>query len=316
LSGLRESRLDTIEKMITLRARLLTGVLGRQAKKLASVNHYSSTTSLQITDTSELVVERLDGPLEGTVVIGFNRPKSRNAFSRNLLALMDDAVESVKHDSSLRVMILRSMAPGMFCAGADLKERAKMAPSEVGPFLAGLRRILVGCQQLPVPTICAIDGPAVGGGLEVALTCDMRIASDDARIGLAEAKLAIIPGGGGTQNLTRLIGPSKAKEMIFTGRLVNGKVAEEMGIVNHCVAQNEAGDAAYQRALLLAQEIVPNGPIALRAAKMAINTGNDVDLATGLTIEQLCYASTIPTKDRMEGLTAFREKRKPQFKGE
>ncbi|XP_067935628.1 methylglutaconyl-CoA hydratase, mitochondrial-like [Watersipora subatra] len=299
---------------MALRFTHLCNSLGRAVCQPCSVLRYS--TALKVTDPSELVVERLDGDLAGTVVIGLNRPKAVNAFSKNLLALFGNAVEDIKHDSSLRAVILRSMAPGMFCAGADLKERATMTPSEVGPFVSSLRAMLANFQQLPVPTICAIDGIAVGGGMEMSLTCDIRIASNNAKLGLVETKLAIIPGGGGTQNITRLVGPAIAKELLFTGRVIDGDEAHRLGIVNHVVPQNEEGDAAYRRSLMLAQEIVPQGPIALRAAKQAINTGNDVGLATALTIEQLCYAMTIPTKDRIEGLTAFREKRKPQYTGE
>lgn len=289
----------------------------RQSQQLPVVSctcirKHSST----IKDAPELVVENLDGALTGAVVIGLNRPNSRNAFSRNLLTLFEDAIKKVQFDSNIRVLILRSMHPGMFSAGADLKERATMTPAEVGPFVSSLRASLRAFQNLPVPTICAIDGVAVGGGMEVSLTCDMRVASDDAKMGLVETKLAIIPGGGGTQNISRLVGPSLAKELIFTGRTISGKEAARLGLVNHSVPQNTEGDAAYQRALLLAQEIVPQGPIALRAAKQAINSGSEVDLSTALSIEQLCYAMTIPTKDRLEGLTAFKEKRKPNYTGE
>jgi len=167
-----------------------------------------------------------------------------------------------------------------------------------------------------MPVIAAIDGVALGGGLEMALACDLRVVADNAKVGLTETKLAIIPGGGGTQRLPRIVGPAIAKELIYTARILNGIEAHRLGLANHCVPQTETGDAAYQRALKLAQEILPNGPIGVKMAKNAITKGVEVDLATGLAIEEACYAQVIPTTDRIEALNAFREKRKANFKGE
>merc|ERR1712200_111013 len=186
-------------------------------------------------------------------------------------------------------------------------ERAKMTRAEVGPFVAKGREIIGAWANLPMPVIAAVDGVALGGGLEMALACDLRVASSDARLGLTETRLAIIPGGGGTQRLPRVIGPARA---------LKGQEAAELGLVNHCVEQNGDGDAAYQRSLQLAREILPNGPVGVAMAKVAINKGSEVDLASGLGFEEACYAQVIPTKDRIEALTAFREKRKPVFKGE
>merc|ERR1719277_1428429 len=191
-----------------------------------------------------------------------------------------------------------------------------MTPAEVGPNVAKGREIIGAWEKLPMPVIAAIDGVALGGGLEMALACDLRVASHDARMGLTETRLAIIPGGGGTQRLPRLVGPSVAQELIFTARVLNGAEAAGIGLVNHCVEQNEAGDAAYLRAMKLAEEILPQGPVAVKMAKIAINKGIQVDLQSGLAVEQGCYAQVIPTKDRIEGLTAFKEKRKPQYTGE
>ncbi|XP_028318413.1 methylglutaconyl-CoA hydratase, mitochondrial isoform X2 [Gouania willdenowi] len=201
-------------------------------------------------------------------------------------------------------------------SGADLKERAKMHPSEVGPFVSKARALITELGNLPVPIIAAIDGAAIGGGLEMALACDIRIASNTAKMGLVETKLAIIPGAGGTQRLPRVIGVSLAKELIFAARVIDGIEAYRLGLVSHSVEQNNCGDAAYQRGLELAREINPQGPIAIRMAKLSINQGIEVDLSTGLAIEEACYAQVIPTKDRLEGLAAFKEKRRPHFKGE
>nr|XP_038026123.1 methylglutaconyl-CoA hydratase, mitochondrial isoform X3 [Anas platyrhynchos] len=200
--------------------------------------------------------------------------------------------------------------------GADLKERAKMHSSEVGSFVSKARATINEMANLPVPTIAAIDGTALGGGLELALACDIRVAASSAKMGLVETKLAIIPGAGGTQRLPRTIGVSLAKELIFSARIVDGEEAKSIGLISHVVEQNEAGDAAYRRALALAREFLPQGPVAMRVAKLAINQGMEVDLVTGLAIEEACYAQTIPTKDRIEGLLAFKEKRPPRYKGE
>ncbi|XP_040511487.1 methylglutaconyl-CoA hydratase, mitochondrial isoform X5 [Gallus gallus] len=240
-----------------------------------------------------------------------------------------------KEEEELRVQYLDEEHKG-----ADLKERAKMHSSEVGSFVSKARATINEMANLPVPTIAAIDGIALGGGLELALACDIRVAASSAKMGLVETKLAIIPGAGeggnktriekapeaklnirgsargGTQRLPRAIGVSLAKELIFSARIVDGEEAKSIGLISHVVEQNEAGDAAYRRALALAREFLPQGPVAMRVAKLAIDQGMEVDLVTGLAIEEACYAQTIPTKDRIEGLLAFKEKRSPRYKGE
>merc|ERR1719237_1730521 len=189
--------------------------------------------------SKDFVVERLEGENEGIVVFGINRPRAMNALSKNLVTEMEAAVNAIKFDKTARVLVLRSHAKGAFCAGADLKERAKMTPAEVGPFVAKGREIIGAWDKLPMPVIAAIDGVALGGGLEMALACDLRVASDDARLGLTETRLAIIPGGGGTQRLPRVVGLAKAKELIYTARILRGRHAEAIGLVNHCVDQNK-----------------------------------------------------------------------------
>ncbi|KAF0038807.1 methylglutaconyl-CoA hydratase, mitochondrial [Scophthalmus maximus] len=276
----------------------------------AAARHYSSDPK------DDLRVRYLDGEDHGIVVVGINRPKAKNAISKNLVKMMLDAVEDIKKNNKVRSVIFCSLVPGIFCAGADLKERAKMHQSEVGPFVSKARALITELGNLPVPTIAAIDGAALGGGLEMALACDIRISSNTAKMGLVETKLAIIPGAGGTQRLPRAIGVALAKELIFAARVVDGTEASRLGLVSQSVEQNESGDAAYLQALELAREINPQGPIAVRMAKLAINQGIEVDLTTGLAIEEACYAQVIPTKDRLEGLAAFKEKRRPQFKGE
>ena len=263
----------------------------------------------------DLLVEYLDGDNSGIVVLGLNRPEAKNSFSKNLVLKLGEAVEAVKFDTNARVIVIRSTTPGIFCAGADLKERATMPQKLVGPFVAKARTFLSDLENLPMPVIAAIDGHALGGGLEMALACDIRVAANSAKMGLVETRLAIIPGGGGTQRLPRVVGPSIAKELIFTARVISGEEAGKIGLVNHSVPQNDTGDAAYDKAIKLTQEIIPNGPVGVKMAKRAINKGIEVDIGTGLYIEEGCYAQVIPTKDRLEGLLAFKEKRKPIYTG-
>ncbi|XP_039290513.1 methylglutaconyl-CoA hydratase, mitochondrial isoform X2 [Nilaparvata lugens] len=161
-----------------------------------------------------------------------------------------------------------------------------------------------------------MDGVALGGGFEISLACDVRIAAQNVKLGLVETKLGIIPGAGGTQRLARLVGASLAKELVFTGRIINSETACEKGIVNHVVPQNDQGNAAYCKAVQVAEEILPNGPLAVRMAKIAIDMGSAVDIRTGCMIEERCYGRLVPTQDRLEGLLAFSEKRKPTYNGE
>lgn len=233
-----------------------------------------------------------------------------------MVSRLSETVTELSHDKSVRVVILRSLVPGVFCAGADLKERARLSPSDVGRFVTSLRQLLTSIEQLPMPVIGAIDGVALGGGLEMALACDIRTAANDVKMGLVETRLAIIPGAGGTQRLPRILSPSLAKELIFTSRVFSGSEAKDMGICNHAVPQNADKDAAYQKALEIAIEILPNGPIGVRMAKKAIDKGIQVDISSGYAIEEACYAQVIPTRDRLEGLKAFSEKRKPNYIGE
>ena len=186
-----------------------------------------------------------------------------------------------------------------------------MPDDEVGAFVSSLRDSFTRIAQLPIPTIAVIDGVALGGGLELALACDIRLASEKALLGLPETSLAIIPGAGGTQRLTRLLGPSKAKELIFLSSRLSGKEAEQIGLVNFFAESATLS----QRAEEIASTIIEKGPIAQKMAKKAIDSGIEVDLASGLEIEKQCYSQVIYTKDRKEGLLSFTEKRKPLYEG-
>ena len=296
-------------------ASLRAGFFYNRIKECRRFYSAQASATTKIND-EDFALHYLDGDQAGIAVFSMKRQKALNAMSRHMLGLLNDAVQTVKFDNNIHVVVIRSEVPGAFCVGADLKERVKMSQSEVGMFVSGIRHNISEICDLPQPTIAALDGMAMGGGLELALACDLRIASSTAKMGLVETKLAIIPGGGGTQRLPRLVGPAVAKELIFTSRVLDGSEAHKIGLVNHVVEQNEDKDAAYHRAVKLAEEIIPQGPIAIKVAKIAINKGSEVDLGTGLAIEQACYAQVIPTKDRMEGLIAFKEKRPPRYTGE
>ncbi|XP_066599130.1 methylglutaconyl-CoA hydratase, mitochondrial-like [Prorops nasuta] len=288
------------------------------------LNHFTRSLSRTIsTETSyrtkektkDVILKYLDGKDNGIAVLGLNRPDARNAFNKNLLAQMSDKLSKIKQDNKLRILIIRSLIPSVFCAGADLRERLKMNDSEVSDFVSSLRTMMSEVEMLPAPVISAIDGVALGGGLELALATDIRVATREAKMGLVETKLAIIPGAGGTQRLPRLIGVPRAKELIYTARIIDGEQAENIGLVNRAVPQNKNGNAAYEEALAIAREILPNGPIGVKMAKVAVSKGMDVPIKDGLEIEKQCYSQLINTEDRLEGLAAFSAKRVPVFKG-
>ncbi|KAF9568939.1 enoyl-CoA hydratase [Agrocybe pediades] len=250
----------------------------------------------------------------GITFLSLNRPQSRNAISTTLLQQMRDCLDQVYFDKNVRVLILRSTTVGSFCAGADLAERRTMSQPQVARFLVELRDALGKLEALPMPTIAAIDGPALGGGLELSLACDLRVAGHDVtKIGLPETGLGIIPGAGGTQRATRLLGASRAKDLIFTARTLTAAEALVWGLVNYV---SSPGTTAVDRSLALAESIAKNAPLALRAAKQAVSRSEDLPLETGLDFERASYETLLTTRDRTEALEAFREKRRPIFKGE
>ena len=245
----------------------------------------------------------------GLRTITLQRQEAKNALGRELIDQLAESIEEVRTDGKARVAILRSAVKNVFCAGADLKERATMTPAQVEAFVSKLRATFTQLEDLPIPTIAVIEGFALGGGLEMALACDLRVASPSAVMGLVETSLAIIPGAGGTFRLHRLIGLPKAKEMILTAQRYSAAQCALFGLVNS-VSEN-ATEAAVQMALKISE----NGPIAVRMAKRAVDTSFGKDRTAGLSIEGLCYAQIIPTSDRLEALAAFKEKRKPKFEG-
>ena len=247
----------------------------------------------------------------GIAVWTLNRPGVMNSLNFELLRALRDAVEGVRFRSEIRVIIVTGAGDRAFCAGADLKERATLSPVQVKEYILTIRSLFTEIENLSKPVIAAVNGVALGGGTELALASDIRIVSETASMGLTEARLAIIPGAGGTQRLPRLVGKGKAKELIFTGRRVDAQEALTIGMAN----QVSPPDMLLDRAREMAAMICETGPIAIEQAKYAINRGLETDLATGLAIESNAYWITIPTEDRLEGLAAFREKRKPVYKG-
>ncbi|KAG3118710.1 hypothetical protein PI124_g2780 [Phytophthora idaei] len=289
---------------------MLTSVV--RAKALNAPRLHAARWMSTATNATQFKVEMLGGKDAGIALFTMDRPEARNALGRQFMAEFRQALDQVRFDPKARVVILRSVVPKVFCAGADLKERMGMTQPEAAASSRGYRMGFTDLEQLPMPTIAAIEGAALGGGMEMALACDLRIAGAKATLGFPETSLAILPGAGGTQRASRLIGISKAKELIFTSRRLNSEAAEKVGLADYAVPEGKA----YDKALEIAREILPNGPVGVRMAKEAVMRGSEVDIASGMAIENACYAQVIPTKDRIEGLVAFKEKRKPQYTGE
>jgi len=251
---------------------------------------------------------------DGVTILTINRPEALNCFNMPLLELFGSTVAEIAFDRNVKVVVITGSTEGKnaFSTGADLKERARMAPDEVRRYIQTIRNVFTAVEELPKPVIAAVNGYAFGGGLELALACDIRLASTSAVVGLTETSLGVIPGAGGTQRLPRIVGLARAKDMIFRARRITAQEGLEYGLFLEVVEP----DRLLGRALDIAREIAANGPVALAQAKYAVNKGLEVSLPMGLAIESNAYAVTIPTKDRVEGLTAFREKRKPVYTGE
>ncbi len=246
----------------------------------------------------------------GTITI--NRPKALNALNGATLVELERAVQQLDADASVGVILVTGSGEKAFVAGADISEMADFGPQHAEEHARRGQRVIGSFENCRKPTIAAINGYALGGGLELALACDIRLASENAVVGLPEVSLAVIPGFGGTQRLPRVVGEGIAKELIFTGRKVKAEEALRIGLVNRVVPLAELMPAAQQ----MARDILANGPYAVRLAKEVVHRGLETDLDHGLDIEQKAFGLVFATRDQKEGMRAFLEKRKASWKGE
>lgn len=241
----------------------------------------------------------------GFAIIRLNRPSAMNALNAKLVRELGEAADCAASDAGVRTVILTGQPH--FAAGADIKEMADLTPDQATAF--GFNHTFSKIEALSKPTIAAISGYALGGGLELAMVCDFRIASRDAKLGFPEINLGIFPGAGGTQRLPRLIGLARAKEMIFQGTMIDAEMALQVGLVN------EIADDVLEAAKTMAARLSTKAPIAVKLAKRAIQCSQDGDLRSGLDLEGLAWATLFSTEDQREGMRAFIEKRKPKFQG-
>ncbi|GAA2479967.1 enoyl-CoA hydratase/isomerase family protein [Streptomyces gobitricini] len=239
-----------------------------------------------------------------------DRLKAMNAVSTEMARSLGAACDALAADPSARVTVLTSSNDKAFCVGADLKERNSLSDAELVRQRPVARGAYTGVLELPMPTVAAVHGFALGGGFELALACDIIVADSTAVVGLPEVSVGVIPGGGGTQLLPRRVGAARAAELVFTARRVAAAEAESLGLVDLVV------DDARTGAMELAARIAANSPVGLRAAKRAMRLGQGLDLRAGLEVEDAAWRSVAFSGDRAEGVAAFNEKRKPEWPGE
>jgi enoyl-CoA hydratase len=243
---------------------------------------------------------------ENIAIITFNRPEAMNALNNQTRAEFGQAIQDVASDDEIKVLILTGSGKA-FVAGSDIKEF-----NATTPFAAhNIRRLGEMVEQLEKPVIAAVNGFCLGGGNEIAMGCDIIIASEKAKFGQTEINIGIIPGGGGTQRLQRLIGACRAKELIFTGDIIRAEEADRLGLVNRVVPMDELMPAAKE----LAKKIATKSAAALKLAKQSINYGMQTNLASGLKYEYELYSLSLSLEDKKEGVNAFLEKRAPKFVG-
>jgi enoyl-CoA hydratase/carnithine racemase len=256
-----------------------------------------------------LLVERSADDFVVTVIL--NRPDQLNAMNTAMGEDLAACFERLHHDAVARAVVLTGAGDRAFCAGGDLKERLDMTDEAWRAQHAIFEQAAWRLLRCPIPVIAAVEGFALAGGCELAVLCDFIVASESAVFGVPETTLGIFPGIGGTQLLPRILGAPLAKELIFTGRRLTAEEAKAAGLVNHVVPRGQA----RARAEAIAATIAQNGPVAVRQAKKAIMYGMETDLETGMVLAIEAYNATVSTADRREGVRAFSEKRRPQFKG-
>jgi len=244
-------------------------------------------------------------------VLTINRPDKLNAISNELTEELKQLLDEIEKDEELRVMLITGAGDKAFVAGADIKELVDR-DALVGRKVSRTRQDLFSrIENLPAPVIAAVNGYALGGGLELAIACSIRICSEKAQFGAPEVKLGIIPGDGGTQRLPRLVGLGRAMEMILTGDFIDAQEAYRIGLVNKVVPHEELMDSVME----MAKKIAQRPPLAVRYAKEAVNRSQEGDSVSGYALESYLHALTCTTEDKKEGISAFLEKRKGDFKG-
>ncbi len=247
---------------------------------------------------------------EGNVgILSINRPEALNALNSNLLEELDRAIDMINSDNEIYVLIITGEGRA-FVAGADIKEMKDMNSIEARIFAETGMNVFRKIELMEKPVIAAVNGFALGGGCELSMSCDIRIASEYAKFGQPEVGLGITPGFAGTQRLARLVGLGKAKELIFTGATIDANEALRIGLVNKVVA----ADKLMEEAMEMANAIVKKSQLAVRYAKTAINRGIETDIETGMTIEKDLFGLCFATEDQKEGMLAFLEKRQPNYK--
>lgn len=256
----------------------------------------------------QILVERRD---DGAVWVTLNRPEARNALSRQVNLELAALAAALGQDRDVRAVVLTGAGDKAFCAGADLKERKGVGAAESGPYIDAISGAIDAWARLPKPTLAVLNGHAFGGGMELALACDLRMAVDDAQMALTEVRLGIMPGAGGTQRLPRLIGVARAKELILLGRRIDARRALDLGLV----MQVSPRERLRADAEAVVTELTGCAPRSVEMAKQAIDRGSEVGIDEGLRIERACYDVTLFTDDRNEGLRAFAEKRPPRYTG-
>lgn len=242
-------------------------------------------------------------------VLTINRPKSLNALNSETLAEIGEVLSDVEKRKDIKVLILTGSGAKSFVAGADISEMVNATPEEGRQMALLAKESFMKLETMPQVTIAAVNGYALGGGCEIAMSCDFRVASENAKFGQPECGLGIIPGFGGTQRLSRLVGKGRAKEMIFRCNQIDAQEAYRIGLVNHVVPQEELLDFCKK----IATEIMSKGSYAISLAKQVINTGLDTDLDSGLKMEANMFGLLFATPDKKEGMTAFLEKRKAEL---
>jgi len=248
---------------------------------------------------------------KGVATITLNRPEVLNVFSAEVVEEVLKALEDAKNDDDTRVVVLTGAGQKAFSAGADIKAMQDMNALKARALSLMGEKLCYSLENSEKPVIAALNGYALGGGLEVAMACDFRIASENARFGQTEINVGLIPGWGGTQRLTRLIGRTKAMELVLTGKMIDAKTAEQLGILNMVVPADRLMETVHE----LASELASKAPVAIRVAKAVINKGAGIGLDSALALEREGFGVVASTEDLQEGVKAFTEKRKPTFKG-